>query len=79
MAWRVNTLANLDQPNAANIAQRLKTLEYAVRQSMTVREDQEEAADPQHLDEAKGCGISVEDGMTKGDLLSAVQTLMRAI
>lgn len=45
---------------------------------MTVREDQDEPAYPEHKDEAERHGISVEDEMTKGDLLNAVQTLVRA-
>lgn len=61
-----------------NLIERLTILEYAIRQSMTVREDQDETADPQHRDEAERCGISVEAAVAKGDLLNAVQTLARA-
>jgi len=45
---------------------------------MTVREDQDEAANPHHTHEAERYGISVEVNVTKGDLLNAVQTLVRA-
>lgn len=45
---------------------------------MTVREDQDEAAELPHMNEAERCGIAIEDAMTKGDLLNAVQTLVRA-
>lgn len=61
-----------------NPIERLVTLEYAIRQSMTVREDQDEPAEPQHIREAAQCGIAVDDAMSKGDLLNAVQTLHRA-
>lgn len=59
-------------------SQRLQSLEYAIRQSMPVREDQEDPADPQHLDEAAACGIAVTPALSKGDLLSLVQTHIRA-
>ena len=58
--------------------ERLTILEYAIRQSMTVREDQDEPANPEHKDEAERYGISVDSTVTKGDLLNAVQTLVRA-
>lgn len=65
------------------IPERLQKLEYAIRQSMPVREDQEDAADPQHLDEAIACGIAITPAMasmlSKGDLLSLVQTHIRAL
>ncbi len=61
-----------------NPIERLVTLEYAIRQSMTVREDQDEPAEPGHIQEAAQCGIAVDDAMNKGDLLNAVQTLHRA-
>lgn len=57
---------------------RLGILEYAIRQSMTVREDQDEPAEPRHLAEAAQYGVAVDDAMTKGDLLNVVQTLHRA-
>ena len=44
---------------------------------MTVREDQDEPAEPQHIKEAAQCGIAVGDAMSKGDLLNVVQTLHR--
>lgn len=56
----------------------LQALEYAIRQSMPVREDQEDPADPLHLEEAAACGILVRPALSKGDLLSLVQTRMRA-
>ncbi len=64
--------------NTSNLIQRLKTLEYAIRQSIPVRDDQEEPADVEHLAEAAACGITVGEGLSKGDLLSLVQTRMRA-
>jgi hypothetical protein len=60
------------------LIERLKTLEYEIRKSITVREDQEELVDPQHEEEAKRCGIPVEEFSTKGDLLNAVQTAVRS-
>ena len=59
--------------------ERLQKLEYAIRQSMPVREDQEDPAEPQHLDEAAACGIAVTPALSKGDLLSLVQTRIRAL
>lgn len=58
---------------------RLQKLEYAIRQSMPVREDQEDPADPRHISEAAACGIAVKSELSKGDLLSLVQTRMRAL
>ncbi|HEY1181948.1 MAG TPA: hypothetical protein VGE56_06575 [Rhodocyclaceae bacterium] len=60
-------------------AERLLKLEYAIRQSLAVRDDQEDPADLQHLDEATACGIDVTPELSKGDLLSLVQTRIRAI
>ena len=57
---------------------RLTKLEYAIRQSMTVREDQEEPADQGHIEEATACGIATPAGLSKADLLSLVQTRIRA-
>lgn len=57
---------------------RLKELEYAIRKTIAVREDQEEIAHPKHVEEAAHCGIHVEADMTKGELLNGVQTLLRA-
>jgi hypothetical protein len=64
--------------NGANLIERLTNLEYAIRRSITVREDQDEAADPQHKDEAGRCGIAVEGAPTKEELLNTVQTLVRS-
>jgi hypothetical protein len=64
---------------AALLIERLKVLEYDIRKSMTVREDQDEDADPQHRDGAECCGISVEGLHTKGELLNAVQTAVRSM
>ncbi|RQO36976.1 hypothetical protein DBR37_01905 [Herminiimonas sp. KBW02] len=61
-----------------DLIKRLGILEYAIRLSMTVREDQDEPAEAHHLDEARQYGITVDDAMTKGDLLNVVQTLHRA-
>ena len=57
----------------------LRKLEYAIRQSMPVRDDQEDPAEPQHLDEAAACGIAITPILSKGDLLSLVQTRIRAL
>lgn len=57
----------------------LTRLEYAIRQSITVREDQEDNADPHHVEEAKKYHINTTDDMTKGDLLNAVQTHLRTL
>ncbi|MNR82233.1 hypothetical protein D3C72_129880 [compost metagenome] len=61
-----------------DLIENLSKLEYAIRQSMTVREDQDEPTDAQHRQEALRYGIVVDEAMTKGDLLNAVQTLHRA-
>lgn len=57
---------------------RLTALEYAIRQAMAVREDQDDPAEARHLDEAAQCGITVHPNLTKGDLLSLVQTRIRS-
>jgi hypothetical protein len=72
----VNTLHNTND-NAAELAAQLQLLEYAVRRSITVREDQEDAASAEHIAVARGLGISVDAEASKGDLLAAVQTLLR--
>lgn len=72
-------MKNVDEINHADSIEPLSKLEYAIRQSMTVREDQDEPANPEHKDEAKQYGIPVDSGVTKGDLLNAVQTLVRSI
>lgn len=71
-------MAKINETSLATLIERLTILEYAIRQSMTVREDQDEPAYGQHSDEAARCGIPVEDLNTKGELLNAVQTLVRA-
>jgi hypothetical protein len=58
--------------------EQLQKLEYAIRQSMPVRDDQEDPADPQHLADAMACGIAVTPDLSKGELLSLVQTHIRA-
>jgi hypothetical protein len=58
--------------------ERLQKLEYAIRQSMPVREDQEDPADAAHMETAAACGVVVAAGLSKGDLLSLVQTRLRA-
>jgi hypothetical protein len=57
----------------------LKTLEYAIRRSITLREDLEDDADAAHRDAASRCGIDIGPLQAKGDLLSAVQKTLRAI
>lgn len=71
-------MENVNQIGRADLIEQLTNLEYAIRLSMTVREDQDEAADQQHKHEAERYGIVIEDATTKGDLLNAVQTLVRA-
>jgi hypothetical protein len=73
-----NFVEGKNEGPAQQTAQRLKTLEYAVRSSIYVREEQEDDAEPDHLKEAAQCGIEVNARMTKGDLLNAVQTILRA-
>lgn len=73
--------SNLNKPDAthhADLIERLIRLEYAIRQSMTVREDQDEPANPEHREEAARYGIAVQDAATKEELLNAVQTMLRA-
>lgn len=70
---RVGIMASMSE-----IIERLTALEYAIRQSMAVREDQDEPAELQHAGEARRHGILIEDGITKGELLNAVQTSVRA-
>ncbi len=71
-------MGNQNEGNHADLIECLSKLEYAIRQSMTVREDQDEPANPEHKNEAERYGISVDSEVTKGDLLNAVQTLVRA-
>lgn len=61
------------------LIEQLIHLEYAIRTSITVREDQDEDADPHHVEAARRYRINPVNGMTKGDLLNAVQTLLRAL
>lgn len=72
-------MENTNETANALQAERLKRLEYEIRKSITVREDQEEDVELQHMEEAARCGIPVEDLCTKGDLLNAVQTAVRLI
>ena len=69
---------NSNDQSPARLIERLTFLEYEIRRSITVREDQEEDAHPWHCQEAERCGIAVDAMMTKGDLLNAVQTASRA-
>jgi hypothetical protein len=71
-------MENMPVTELALLIERLKILEYEIRKSITVREDQEELAIPQHEEEAERCGIPVEEFSTKGDLLNVVQTAVRA-
>ncbi|MGV3742155.1 MAG: hypothetical protein ACO1NO_07590 [Burkholderiaceae bacterium] len=61
-----------------DLIEQLRKLEYSIRQSITVREDQEEDADPVHTREAERLGIAGAGLVSKGDLLNAVQTALRA-
>ena len=54
-------------------------IKLLVKPGDAVREDQEDPADPQHLAEAAACGIAVTPHLSKGDLLSLVQTRIRAL
>jgi hypothetical protein len=71
-------LENVNKTDQADLIKRLTILEYAIRQSMTVREDQDEPVERPHKEEAERYGISAAEEMTKGELLNAVQTLVRA-
>ena len=62
----------------AQLIDQLSFLEYEIRRSITVREDQEEDALDSHLKLAEQYGISLQGMTTKGDLLGAVQTVVRA-
>lgn len=63
---------------APALVAQLQDLEYAIRRSIAVREDQEDAADCQHIEAACRLGIQAEADMSKGDVLAAVQTRLRA-
>lgn len=67
-----------DATNHTDLIERLIKLEYAIRKSMTVREDQDEPANPEHREEAARYNIAVDDTATKEELLNAVQTMLRA-
>jgi hypothetical protein len=71
---------NVDNANGgtADVAEQLRLLEYAIRRSITVREDQEDPADPELVEAARALGVKVEEEAGKGDLLGAVQTRLRA-
>ena len=71
-------MENANPTSAAQMIERLTFLEYEIRRSITVREDQEEDAQSWHVEEAGRCGIAVHAAMSKGDLLNAVQTAARA-
>lgn len=71
-------MENMDGNQRTLFIQRLQNLEYEIRKSITVREDQEEDADSRHVDEVSRCGITVPEASTKGDLLNVVQTALRA-
>ena len=68
---------NKPETDIADLIERLKYLEFAIRKSMAVREDQDEPAERSHVAEAAQCGIKMTGDVTKGELLSAVQTLVR--
>lgn len=71
-------MESANQNSPAQLVERLTFLEYEIRKSITVREDQEEDAQAWHLQEAQRCGIEIHASMSKGDLLNAVQTAARA-
>jgi hypothetical protein len=62
----------------SDLIAQLQNLEYEIRRSIPVREDQEDAAEPQHIDAARALDIPLQGDITKGDLLGAVQTQLRA-
>jgi len=64
--------------DTTELIEKLIRLEYAIRQSMSVREDQEENIEPRHAQEAMHLGIQASAEMSKGDVLSLVQTALRA-
>lgn len=65
--------------DANTLIDQLVALEYVIRQSTAVREDQEDNANSGHLETAKTYGINAADDMSKGDLLNAVQTRLRKL
>lgn len=72
-------MENMNRAQLALLIERLQSFEYSIRQSITVREDQDEDALPPHREEAQALGISSDAAATKGDLLNAVQTLLRSL
>jgi hypothetical protein len=72
------TISHHTSGNTTDLIEQLQLLEYAIRRSITVREDQEDAAGREHIAAARGLGIGVDAEASKGDLLAAVQTLLRA-
>ncbi|HEX2604349.1 MAG TPA: hypothetical protein VHL60_06735 [Oxalicibacterium sp.] len=71
-------IPNNDKSRSHHLVEQLQHLEYEIRRSITVREDQEDAADRQQIDAARELGIAAEPESSKGDLLSLVQTQLRA-
>jgi hypothetical protein len=71
-------LKNLNENTGAQYIEQLRALEYEIRKSIVVREDQEDDVDPWLKEKAGQHGLSVEGLNTKGDLLNAVQTALRA-
>lgn len=69
---------NTNPSSDSEFIDRLTFLEYEIRRSITVREDQEDDAHPWHCKEAERCGIAMHGLTSKGDLLGAVQTAVRA-
>lgn len=56
----------------------LTQLEYAIRRSITVREDQDEPAEATQLEAAAVLGIATTPELSKGELLALVQTRIRS-
>jgi hypothetical protein len=73
-----NLMDDMNDSATALSIESLKVLEYSIRNSITVREDQEENAEPQHKAEAERYGIRSDALTTKGDLLNTVQTALRS-
>jgi hypothetical protein len=71
-------IPNNDKSGSHHLVEELQHLEYEIRRSITVREDQEDAADRLQIDAARKLGIAAEPESSKGDLLSLVQTQLRA-
>ena len=73
-----NIVPNINDTTDTALIVSLKTLEYDIRRSITLREDLEDDVDPALRGAAARCGISVDNLHSKGDLLTAVQTAVRA-